>query len=74
MRSDNLNQNQASLILQVCPSQISTEKLEAAVASGREKLSLGEGPASLLAAVEEELVCFVDEWCSKGLLSCVSLL
>ena len=67
-----MTQGEAAVMLQVCPSQVSrwrakAEKLEAALATGREKLSLREGPASLLDEVEEELVRFVDEWRSKGL-------
>ena len=72
MRTENMNQNQASVALQVCSSQVSrwradTEKLEAALASGRDKLKLNPGPAGLLDEVEEELVRFVDEWRAKGL-------
>jgi len=79
IRNENMNQGEAAVMLQVCPSQVSrwrakAEKLEAALATGREKFSLREGPASLLDEVEEELVCFVDEWHSKGLpVSCLSL-
>ena len=66
-----MTQVEAAVMLQVCPSQVSrwrgkAAQLEAALATGREKMSLRDGPASLLDGVEEELVRFVDEWRSKG--------
>jgi len=79
MRTENMNENQASVALQVSSSQVSrwrasAEQLEAPVASGRDKFKLAKGPAGLLDDVEAELVTFVDEWRFKGLpVSCLSL-
>ena len=72
MRSQNLNQGEAALMLQVCPSQVSrwraaADKLAGAAVSGRDKVQLHKGPASLLDGVEEDLVAFVEEWRLKGL-------
>ena len=55
-KTENMNQNQASVALQVSPSQVSrwraaAEKLAAAAASGRDKVQLHKGPASLLDGV-----------------------
>jgi len=73
MKKENMTQNQASIAMQVCPSQVSrwracADNLAASVESGRDKLKLNqEGPAGLLDDVEEDLVTFVDEWRMKGL-------
>jgi hypothetical protein len=72
MKKENMTQNQASVAMQVCPSQVSrwracADDLAASVESGRDKLKLNQGPAGLLDDVEEDLVTFVDEWCMKGL-------
>ena len=72
MKKENMTQNQASVAMQVCPSQVSrwracADDLAASVESGRDKLKLNQGPAGLLDDVEEDLVTFVDEWRMKGL-------
>ena len=72
MRTENMTQNQASVALQVCPSQKSRWRacagnLAASVESGRDKTKLKQGPVGLLDDVEEDLVAFVDEWRLKGL-------
>ena len=72
MRMENMSQNQASVALQVCPSQVSRWRacagdLAASVERGWDKLKLRQGPAGLLDDVEDQLVTFVDEWRLKGL-------
>ena len=72
MRMENMTQSQASVALQVCPSQVSrwracAVKFEDAVESGRQKLKVHQGPAGLLDDVEDQLVTFVEEWRLKGL-------
>ena len=72
MKKENMTQNQASVAMQVIPSQVSrwracADDLAASVESGRDKLKLNQGPAGLLDDVEEDLVTFVDEWRMKGL-------
>jgi len=72
MKKETMTQNQASVAMQVCPSQVSrwracADDLAASLESGRDKLKLNQGPAGLLDDVEEDLVTFVDEWHMKGL-------
>ena len=72
MKKENMTQSQASIALQVCPSQVSrwracADDLAASVESGRDKLKLNQGPAGLLDGVEEDLITFVDEWRMKGI-------
>jgi hypothetical protein len=72
MKNDNMTQNQASIAMQVCPSQVSrwracADDLAASVESGWDKLKLNQGPVGLLDDVEHDLVTFVDEWRTKGL-------
>ncbi len=80
MKSENMNQGKAAVMLQVCSSQVSRWRaraadLAAAVDSGRKSLQLHKGPMGLLDEVEEELFGFVDEWRSKGLpVSCLASL
>ena len=72
MNKESMTQNQASVAMQVCPSQVSrwracADDLAASLESGRDKLKLNQGPAGLLDDVEEDLVTFVDKWHMKGL-------
>ena len=72
IRTENMTQSQASVALQVCPSQVSRWRaracnLAASVESGWDKMKLKQGPVGLLDDVEEDLVAFVDEWRLKGL-------
>ena len=76
MKKETMTQNQASVAMQVCPSQVSrwracADNLAASLESGRDKLKLNQGPAGLLDDVEEDIVTFVDECHMKGL-PCVS--
>ena len=66
MKTENMSSSEAAVALQVSPSQVyrwraAADKLEAAALSGRDKVQLHKGPASLLDEVEKDLVAFVEE-------------
>ncbi len=78
MAEENLRQNQACAIMQVCDSQVlrwRTKRVLLEEATRPEKQILHQGPAGCVDAFTEELVSFVDEWHGKGILvSCLYLI
>jgi hypothetical protein len=78
MAEENLKQNQACVIMQVCDSKVlrwcSNRVLLEAAARPEEQI-LHQGPAGCVDAFTEELVSFVDKWRGKGILvSCLCLI
>ncbi len=78
MAEENLRQNQACAMMQVCDSQISrwcTKHVLLEEAARPEKQILHQGPAGCVDALTEELVSFVGDWRGKGILvSCLCLI
>jgi hypothetical protein len=78
MAEENLRQNQACAMMQICDFQVLRWRSKHVLleeAARPEKQVLHQGPAGCMDAFAEELVSFVDKWCGKGILvSCLCLI
>ncbi len=78
MSEEQLRQNQACDILQVCDSQVLRWRANRASleeAARPMQMSMHEGPVGCMDSFTEELVSFVDEWRGMGILvSCLCLI